>query len=181
MSVLSKKAKSPMNRQAYPELTLSLQWANPRSDGGFAASRAALPRHLVAKAIRHALKHGQQGLPANVALQASEITVRVVDSDEARALNLQYRGKDYATNVLTFDYALVPVLLADLVLCAPIVEREAAEQGKDLRAHWLHLLVHGTLHGMGYDHEHSQRDAARMEALEVLILQGLGVASPYAA
>lgn len=170
-----------MNQRAYPELTLSLQWANPRKDAAFAAHRAALPRHLVAKAIRHALKHGLAALPSKVDLQAAEITVRVVDAEEGRALNQQYRVRDYATNVLTFDYDLSPVLLADLVLCAPVVAREAAEQAKDLRAHWMHLLVHGTLHAMGYDHEHSQRDAARMEALEVLILQGLGLDNPYEA
>ena len=170
-----------MNRQAYPELTLSLQWANPRKDVAFAAHRAALPRHLVAKAIKHALKHGLAALPSKVALQAAEMTVRVVDAEEGRALNQQYRAKDYATNVLTFDYALAPVLLADLVLCAPVLARESAEQGKDLQAHWVHLLVHGTLHAMGYDHEHSQQEAQRMEALEVLILQGLGVANPYEA
>ena len=147
----------------------------------FAAHRAALPRHLVAKAIKHALKHGLAALPSKVALQAAEMTVRVVDAEEGRALNQQYRAKDYATNVLTFDYALAPVLLADLVLCAPVLARESAEQGKDLQAHWVHLLVHGTLHAMGYDHEHSQQEAQRMEALEVLILQGLGVANPYEA
>ena len=144
-----------MNRQAYPELTLSLQWANPRKEVAFAAHRLALPRHLVAKAIRHALAHSQ------TPLQAAEITVRVVDIEEGRALNQQYRAKDYATNVLTFDYALSPVLLADLVLCAPVLAREALEQSKDLRAHGVHLLVHGTLHAMGYDHEHSQQEAQR--------------------
>ena len=170
-----------MNRQAYPELTLSLQWANPRKDVAFAVHRAALPRHLAAKAIKHALKHGLAALPSKTGLQAAEITVRVVDAEEGRALNQQYRAKDYATNVLTIDYALAPVLLADLVLCAPVLARESDEQGKDLRAHWVHLLVHGTLHAMGYDHEHSQQEAQRMEALEVLILQGLGYANPYEA
>lgn len=170
-----------MNPQAYPELTLSLQWANPRKDASFAVHRLALPRHLVVKTLKHTLKHGLAALPTKVALQAAEITVRVVDADEGRALNQQYRAKDYATNVLTFDYALSPVLSADLVLCAPVLAREALEQGKDLRAHGVHLLVHGTLHAMGYDHEHSQIDAKRMEALEVLILQGLGIANPYEA
>jgi len=164
-----------MNRQAYPELTLSLQWANPRKDVAFAVHRLALPRHLAAKAIRHALAHSK------TPLQAAEITVRVVDTEEGRALNQQYRAKDYATNVLTFDYALAPVLLADLVLCAPVLAREALEQSKDLRAHWMHLLVHGTLHAMGYDHEHSQQEAQRMEALEALVLQDLGYADPYEA
>jgi probable rRNA maturation factor len=174
-----------MSKPRYPELTLSLQWANPRKDVAFAAHRAALPRHWVAKAIKHTLAHpladARNAKAAKLSVQAAEITVRVVDAEEGQALNQQYRAKDCATNVLTFDYALSPLLLADLVLCAPVIAREAAEQGKDLRAHWLHLLVHGTLHAMGYDHEHSQIDAARMEALEVLILQGLGVTDPYAA
>jgi probable rRNA maturation factor len=165
-----------MFRQAYPELSLSLQWANPSKDVAWQAYRLALPRHAAARAIRHTLAKGQT---AAMGLQAAEITVRVVDSTEGQALNRQYRGKDYATNVLTFDYAVSPVLSADLVLCAPVLAREAAEQGKELRAHYLHLLVHGTLHAMGYDHEHSQADAARMEALEVSILQGLGQANPY--
>jgi probable rRNA maturation factor len=170
-----------MTAQAYPELTLSLQWANPRKDVAFAEHRVALPRHLVAKAIRHALKHGLAALPTKVTLQAAEITVRIVDAEEGRALNRQYRGRDYATNVLTFNYALFPVLLADLVLCAPVLLGEALEQGKDLRAHDVHMLVHGTLHAMGYDHEHSQQDAQRMEALEVQILQGLELPNPYEA
>jgi probable rRNA maturation factor len=167
-----------MNARAYPELQLSLQWANPKA---MAAHRALLPRHAVARAIKHALAHPVAGRSAKKTVQAAEITVRVVDSEEGRALNQQYRGKDYATNVLTFDYALSPVLLADLVLCAPVLEREALEQGKDLRAHWVHLLVHGTLHAMGYDHEHSQQEAARMEALEILILRDLGMDNPYEA
>ncbi|MFM2083835.1 MAG: Endoribonuclease YbeY [Pseudomonadota bacterium] len=165
-----------MNTRAYPELQLSLQWANPKA---MAAHRALLPRHAVTRAIKHALVHPIAGQSAKKAVQAAEITVRVVGSEEGRALNQQYRGKDYATNVLTFDYALSPVLLADLVLCAPVLEREAAEQSKNLRAHYVHLLVHGTLHAMGYDHEHSQTDAAKMEALEILILQGLGMSNPY--
>jgi probable rRNA maturation factor len=176
------KCTFDMNPQAYPELSLSLQWANPRKDVVFAAYRLALPRHLVAKAIKHTLAQPlATGRAAKMGLQAAEITVRVVDTEEGRALNQQYRARDYATNVLTFEYALSPVLCADLVLCAPVVANEALEQSKDLRAHWLHLLVHGTLHAMGYDHEQSQKEAQRMEALEVLILQGLGVANPYEA
>jgi probable rRNA maturation factor len=164
-----------MNPQAYPELTLSLQWANPRH-------RDLLPRHAVARAIRHALKHGlAEGSQIKLALVAAEITVRVVDSEEARALNLQYRTKDYATNVLTFDYAKQPVLCADIVLCAPVLQAEALEQAKDLRAHYVHMLVHGTLHAMGYDHERSNSEAKRMEGLEILILQGLGLGNPYEA
>ena len=147
-------------------LTLSLQFA--RFDGA-AEHRAALPRHKVARWIRHAL-----------ALDA-EITVRIVGEDEGRQLNRDYRQKDYATNVLTFDYAQEPVVSADLVLCAPVVAREAAEQNKTLAEHYAHLLVHGTLHAQGWDHETSEQNAQEMEAYETDILRGLGFADPYAA
>ena len=107
------------------------------------------------------------------------MAVRIVDENEARQLNRSYRGKDYATNVLTFDYARAPLVLADLVLCGPVVEREAREQGKTLQAHYAHLLVHGTLHAQGYDHKTHEGDALEMEALEVLLLCTLGFANPY--
>ena len=148
------------------QLTLSLQFG--RFDGA-TTHRAALPRHKVTRWIRHAL-----------ALDA-EITVRIVDEDEGRQLNRDYRHKDYATNVLTFDYAQEPLVLADLVLCAPVVEREAREQNKSLEEHYAHLLVHGTLHAQGWDHETSEQDAQEMEAYETAILQELGFANPYAA
>jgi probable rRNA maturation factor len=109
----------------------------------------------------------------------AELAVRVVGADEARALNLQYRGRDYATNVLTFDYQRAPVVMADLVLCAPVVEAEAATQGKSLDAHYAHLLVHGTLHAQGWDHETGDRDAFAMEAAEILLLGALGYPDPY--
>lgn len=147
------------------QLTLSLQFG--RFDGA-ATHRAALPRHKVTRWIRHAL-----------ALDA-EITVRIVDEDEGRQLNRDYRHKDYATNVLTFDYAQEPMVLADLVLCAPVVEREAREQNKSLEEHYAHLLVHGALHAQGWDHETSEQDAQEMETYETAILQGLGFADPYA-
>ena len=146
-------------------LTLSLQFA--RFDGA-AQHRAALPRHKVARWIRHAL-----------ALDA-EITVRIVGLEEGQQLNRDYRHKDYATNVLTFDYTQEPVVTADLVLCAPVVAREAAEQNKTLAEHYAHLLVHGTLHAQGWDHETSDADAQEMEAYESDILAGLGFADPYA-
>jgi probable rRNA maturation factor len=149
---------------ALKHLQLSLQFGDiPNA----ARHRAALPRHAVTRAIRHAL-----------ALEA-EITVRIVGEDEGRALNQSYRKKDYATNVLTFDYAQDPVVLADLVLCAPVVAREAKEQGKTLAAHYTHLLVHGTLHAQGWDHETSEADAEEMESYEVDILAGLGLRNPY--
>ena len=147
------------------QLTLSLQFG--RFDGA-ATHRAALPRHKVTRWIRHAL-----------ALDA-EITVRIVDEDEGRQLNRDYRHKDYATNVLTFDYAQEPMVLADLVLCAPVVEREAREQNKSLEEHYAHLLVHGALHAQGWDHETSEADAEAMEAHESAILQALGLPDPYA-
>ena len=147
-------------------LSLSLQFAH---FDGAAEHRAALPRHKVARWIRHAL-----ALPA-------EITVRIVGEDEGRALNRDYRQKDYATNVLTFDYAQEPVVSADLVLCAPVVAREAKEQNKSLQAHYAHLLVHGVLHAQGWDHETGEQDAQEMEAYETDILLGLGFADPYAA
>ncbi len=109
----------------------------------------------------------------------AELSVRIVGEAEGRALNLQYRNKDYATNVLTFDYSRTPVLAADLVLCGPVVEHEAREQGKSLEAHYAHLLVHGTLHAQGYDHETNERDALEMEALEVLLMGALGYPNPY--
>ncbi len=146
------------------KLQLSLQFGAIEDA---ARHRSALPRHSVARWIRHALSHD------------AEITVRVVDSEEGQALNRDYRHKDYATNVLTFDYAQAPVVVADLVLCAPVVAREAHEQGKTLQDHYAHLLVHGTLHAQGWDHETSEQDAEEMEAVEVAILGELGVENPY--
>jgi probable rRNA maturation factor len=145
-------------------LTLSLQFARLPD---LPLHRAALPRHVVARWLRHALDGD------------GEITVRLVDADEGRALNRDYRHKDYATNVLTFDYAQTPQVMADLVLCAPVVAREAAEQGKSLQAHYAHLLVHGALHAQGWDHEGSEADAQAMEAQETAILARLGFANPY--
>ena len=150
-----------------PPLSLSLQFA--RFDGA-AAHRAALPRHRVARWVRHALGDD---------VQAAEITVRIVDAPEGQQLNRDFRGKDYATNVLTFDYSGAPVVAADLVLCAPVVAREAAELGKPLAEHYAHLLVHGTLHAQGWDHETSEADAEAMEAQEAAILAALGQPNPY--
>ena len=149
---------------ALPSLSLSLQFGDLKDA---ARHRAALPRHTVIRCIRHALEAD------------AEITVRIVDADEGQVLNREYRGKDYATNVLTFDYATEPVVMADLVLCAPVVAREAKEQKKTLAAHYAHLLVHGTLHAQGWDHETSEADAEAMEAREIEILAGLGIKNPY--
>jgi probable rRNA maturation factor len=139
---------------------LSLQFADR-------SARADLPRHRVARWIRHALD-----LPA-------EITVRVVDEAEGRALNRDFRGQDHATNVITFDYAHAPVVQADLVLCAPVVAREAAERGIGLEAHYAHLVVHGALHAQGHDHQRAA-DARRMERRESEVLVQLGYDDPWA-
>jgi probable rRNA maturation factor len=141
------------------QLSLSLQFA----DG---AHRSHLPRHRVARWLRAALRS-----PAH-------ITVRIVDEAEGLALNRDYRGQRHATNVLTFDYARAPVVIADLVLCAPVVAHEAAAQRITLAAHYAHLLVHGALHAQGHDHQdHAQ--ATAMEALETTLLRGLGFDDPY--
>ena len=142
------------------ELTLSLQFADARL-------RPALPRHKVQRWLCAALD-----APA-------EITVRFVDDGEGRALNRDFRAKDYATNVLTFDYQHEPVVVADLVLAAGVVEREAAELGIPVADHCAHLLVHGALHAQGFDHEHDD-EAAEMEGRETAILQRLGLHDPYA-
>lgn len=110
----------------------------------------------------------------------ARITVRFVDEAEGRALNRDYRGKDYATNVLSFSYEVEPVVEGDLVICVPVVEREAHEQGKPVEAHHAHLVVHGVLHLQGYDHE-NEDEARVMEARESEILVKLGYADPYAA
>ncbi len=147
------------------QLSLSLQFG---AFDGVAAHRAVLPRHKVTRWIRHALATD------------AEITVRIVGTDEGRELNRTYRQKDYATNVLTFDYTQEPVVTADLVLCAPVVEREAKEQHKTLEEHYAHLLVHGALHAQGWDHETSTADADEMEAYETDIMRELGFQDPYA-
>ncbi len=108
----------------------------------------------------------------------TEVTIRIVSANEGRALNAAYRNKDYATNVLTFPLTEEPHLMGDIVLCAPVVEKEAKEQGKDLMAHYAHMTVHGVLHLHGYDHE-TEAQAELMEALEVQILAKLGYANPY--
>ena len=147
-------------RAVRPALSLSLQFADTRH-------RALLPRHKVARWLRAAL-----ALPA-------ELTVRIVGDAEGQALNRDFRAKDYPTNVLTFDYQQAPLVMADLVLAAGVVEREAADLGIPLADHYAHLLVHGALHAQGFDHEDDDQ-AAVMEARESQILLGLGLADPYA-
>ena len=149
---------------ALPYLNLSLQFGDIAQA---TRHRAALPRHKVARWIRHSLDID------------GEITVRIVDAQEGQRLNREFRKKDYATNVLTFDYMQSPVVMADLVLCAPVVAQEARAQGKTLQAHYAHLLVHGALHAQGWDHETNEEDAEAMEAHEIGIMQRLGFKNPY--
>ena len=108
----------------------------------------------------------------------TEVTIRIVDEAEGRALNSTYRGKDYATNVLTFPLTETPHLMGDIIICAPVVMAEAVAQNKSLEAHFAHLTVHGVLHLHGYDHE-TEPQAELMESLEITILQKLGYANPY--
>jgi probable rRNA maturation factor len=143
---------------------------------GYAVSRAGLPapasfRRWVEAALRGARRR-----------KDAELSIRIVDAVEGRALNRDYRGKDYATNVLSCPAELPPgvplPLIGDLAICAPVVEREAAEQGKRPRDHWAHLTIHGVLHLLGYDHT-EEAEAEAMEALETRILAGLGIPDPY--
>tara|TARA_R100000656_G_scaffold43761_5_gene36130 strand:+ start:247 stop:714 length:468 start_codon:yes stop_codon:yes gene_type:complete len=115
-------------------------------------------------------------------IENTEVSIYIVDEDEGQELNSQYRGRDYPTNVLSFP-ADIPEevgtpLLGDLVVCAPVVEREAQEQNKALAAHWAHMLVHGTLHLIGFDHI-DDGEAEEMESLETQIITGLGYPAPY--
>ena len=156
--------RAHMSGRARPGLALSLRFACRFADP---AVQAALARHRIARWVRAALD------------APGELAVRFVDADEGRALNRDYRGKDHATNVLTFGYATDPVVVADLVLCVPVLEREAAQAGIGVPAHCAHLLVHGTLHAQGMDHEDDPA-AREMEARESALMQALGYADPYA-
>lgn len=147
---------------AAPALSLSVQYPDARL-------RETLTRSKIRRWVQAALQ-----APA-------QLTIRFVDADEGRALNRDYRAKDYATNVLTFAYTEEgdsDVTQADIVLCTDVLQQEARQQGKPLISHAAHLIVHGVLHAQGYDHETDQ-DAAEMEQLEIAILAKLGFANPY--
>jgi probable rRNA maturation factor len=144
---------------AQPELKLSLQFADR-------THRPLLPRHRVLRWIRCALA------------RPAEIAVRIVGEDEALALNREFRGQDHATNVLTFDYSHDPVVNADLILCAPVIAHEAALAGRTIEAYYAHLLIHGTLHAQGFDHD-GDDDAREMEARESALMRSLGFDDPY--
>ncbi|MDD5365060.1 MAG: rRNA maturation RNase YbeY [Gallionellaceae bacterium] len=152
-----------MPRTTAPALDLAIQYA---------VARDGLPTRAQFRVwAKAALAH------------AAQATLRIVDEDEGRQLNRDYRGKDYATNVLTFEYGPDETLAAapmsgDIVLCAPVVAREADEQGKPLTAHYAHLVIHGLLHLQGYDHE-DEAETAVMEALESFVMMRLGYPDPY--
>jgi probable rRNA maturation factor len=148
------------------KLTLSVQYADPRL-------QETITRPLIRKWIKAAL------------FAPAELTIRFVDAEEGRELNRGYRGKDYATNVLTFAYnegeeiADDEPTRADIILCTDVLQREALEQKKSVEEHTAHLIVHGVLHAQGYDHLDDE-EAEEMEGLETEILAGLGYADPYA-
>ena len=154
------KSPARLPKPRLPELRLSVQYPSGKE--------GAPTRPQVRRWVRAAC-----AIPA-------EVTVRFVDDDEGQRLNRDYRGKDYATNVLSFPYASGATLSGDLVLCLPVLGREAQEQGKSLEAHSAHLIVHGMLHLQGYDHETGHDDAAHMEAIEREIMGALGYPDPYA-
>jgi len=143
---------------AAPRLTLSVQYA--------VAEARAPTRPRLRRWAKVALEHD------------CAVTLRIVGAAEGRRLNREFRGRDYATNVLTFVYGHDPVTSGDIALCAPVIAREAREQGKTPEAHWAHLVVHGMLHLQGHDHEKA-RAARRMEALETRIVMELGYPDPY--
>ncbi len=138
----------------------------------YACHKAALPvRPQIRRWVRAALDIDRAC--------GGQITVRFVDAEEGQSLNRDYRGKDYATNVLSFCYEAEPLICGDLVVCVPVVEREAAEQGKSTEAHFAHLVVHGILHLRGDDHEAGKKQARAMEERERAVLAALGYADPY--
>lgn len=148
----------------------------PRVDRQQAVEAEGLPNQAELEAWVAAVLDRHEGV------EESELTVRLVDAEESRGLNRDYRGSDRPTNVLSFPFECPPgvelPLLGDLVICHPVVTAEAAEQGKTRRDHYAHMVVHGTLHLLGYDHLEDE-EAEAMEALEREILAGLGIGDPY--
>jgi len=152
-----------------PELSLSVQYA---------AAEPRLPRWRLRRWTARALAGAQDDAARSP--QGARLALRLVGQAEGRRLNREFRGRDYATNVLTFEYGADPsgIVHADIVLCLPVLAREAREQRKPFLDHAAHLVVHGALHALGYDHIKAG-DARRMESLETRILAGMGIADPY--
>ncbi|WP_144636680.1 rRNA maturation RNase YbeY [Bordetella genomosp. 13] len=154
-----------------PELSLAVQYgvAEPR-----------LPRWRLRRWAQYALAGAADD--GMVDFQAAELSLRLVGQAEGRRLNREFRGRDYATNVLTFEYGIGPdgAARGDIIVCVPVLAREAREQRKSLLHHAAHLTIHGVLHALGYDHIRA-RDAKRMEALETAVLGRMGIDDPYIA
>ncbi|AZV94774.1 rRNA maturation RNase YbeY [Bordetella sp. J329] len=173
---MTRSATPSPSRAATPALSLAVQYAVPET---------RLPRWRLRRWLQMALQEaaaagaaGEIGAPE---FQAASLTLRFVDAEEGHALNLEFRQRDYATNVLTFEYGTDPEGTAhgDIVICLEVLDREAAEQDKPFLAHAAHLTVHGALHALGYDHI-DEDEAERMEALETRILGRMGLPDPYA-
>lgn len=166
-------AKTKLGARKRPRLALQVQ---------LAGSRRGVPHVSRLRAWANAAYAAHPGKRRSSEM---EVTLRVVGSAESRKLNRNWRGKDKPTNVLSFpageviDPETQRQALGDLVICTPVVAREAREQHKPLPAHWAHMVVHGVLHLLGYDHE-NERDAQRMESREIAILKDFGIANPYA-
>ena len=145
--------------------------SRPKPGASLTIQRVSRVKHIPSDRVLRRWARAALARPA-------QVTVRFVAETEARRLNREFRGRDYATNVLTFIYETHP-LAGDVVICASVVAREARAQGKETRAHYAHLVVHGLLHLQGYDHERSDREARRMERRERLVLRSLAVPNPY--
>ena len=155
---------SAKNKVNPPKLKIDLQYASTAIESTL--SKIASPA-LIKKWVKSATPLG------------GVMTLRFVNATEGKKLNLAFRQKDYATNVLTFPYELSKnELVADIIFCLPVLQKEAKEQDKLLKAHLAHLVVHGCLHAQGYDHE-AAKDAKKMEILEIQTLQKMGFANPY--
>lgn len=155
---------SAKNKVNLPKLKIDLQYASTAIESTL--SKIASPA-LIKKWVKSATPLG------------GVMTLRFVNATEGKKLNLAFRQKDYATNVLTFPYELSKnELVADVIFCLPVLQKEAKEQNKLLKAHLAHLIVHGCLHAQGYDHE-AAKDAKKMETLEIQTLQKMGFANPY--
>lgn len=171
-----------MNNNATPKLSLAIQYACDVPE----LSRSKI-RSWVQKALNAAYKdmadHDSKYIPKpEYTLAAVEITIRFVDESEGKELNLNYRNRDYATNVLTFEYGMTPdgTASGDIVLCVPVIRLQADEQDKDFLHHAAHLIIHGVLHALGYDHTENEQ-AQHMEHIETTILAKMSITDPYLA
>jgi len=182
---MPKKPKEDLKNSVCVE-PVETRGASPQGRLDKLSPKGLPPKHRLSLAVQYACNG--DGLPSRPRLRrwvqsalerSAEVTIRFVDAEEGQSLNRDYRGKDYATNVLSFVYETRPLVLGDLVVCLPVVVREAQEQGKTVDAHFAHMIVHGILHLHGYDHETSAKDAEKMEAKERTILARLAYADPY--